>query len=481
MVDSLAIMIPCYAQAARKINNSVSQPPIMLKTNLISNCVEEWYADSGIPGVAAAVVRNGEIEWFQGFGETEVGNGITPSEHSRFRIASNTKTFTTVALMLMTEASMLSLEDPLLVHLPEFTSAGNLGGDLEDVTLRRLATHHSGLVSEHPLTDWSRHSFPKASEILNEIDSVNLVIPIDSAWKYSNLAYGLLGEVIHRLSGKSYDSWLTEEILRPLGMKDSTLRISQIPNDSLVNGYIPPRPGTTNLRPAPVVELNGMTAAGEMWSSVSDLAKWIGFMTDRDQNGETGLISRRYLNDMIRPVYVNDNWTLGQCMGWRAIRSRANVYLGHGGGIHGFASATIWNKPSGVGVILLASLWPLSTAGNIAKHVLDIVLDQANPLPNGLLRPDALVEGCAESPLSRYNGTYFAEPGLTRDIVAISQDTLHLGFEDSALSGRIPTIATTTSDVRFTVQNGRAAGESFTIQEDGSFRMSNFTYEPVES
>ena len=376
---------------------------------------------------------------------------------------------------------MLSLEDPLLVHLPEFTSAGNLGGDLEDVTLRRLATHHSGLVSEHPLTDWSRHSFPKTSEILNEIDSVNLVIPTDSAWKYSNLAYGLLGEVIQRPSGKSYDSWLTEEILRPLGMTDTTLRISQIPNDDLVNGYLPPRPGSTYPRLAPEVELNGMVAAGEMWSSVSDLAKWIGFMTGRNPNGETGIMSRRYLEDMIRPVYVNDDWTLGQCMGWRAIRSRDSVYLGHGGGIHGFASATIWNKPSGVGVILLASLWPVSTAGNIAKHLLDVVLDQADSLPNDGLQSDAVVEGSAESPLSQYNGTYFAEPGLTREVVAISQDTLHLGFEDSALLGRIPTIATTTSDGRLTAQNGRAAGESFTIREDGSFRMSNFTYEPVES
>ena len=459
----------------------MSQLPIMLKTSLISDCVEEWCADSGIPGAAAAVVRNGEIEWFQGFGETEIGNGISPSEHSRFRIASNTKTFTAAALMMMCEASMLSLEDPLLVHLPEFTSAGNLGGDLEDVTLRRLATHHSGLVSEHPLTDWSRHSFPKTSEILNEIDSVNTVIPTDSAWKYSNLAYGLLGEVIQRLSGKSYESWLTEEMLYQLGMTDSTLRISQIPDEDLVNGYLPPRPGTTYIRPAPAVELNGMAAAGEMWSSVSDLANWIGFMTDCDPKSETGVISRRYLEDMVRPVYVNDDWSLGQCMGWRAIRSGDSVYLGHGGGIHGFASGTIWNKPSGVGVILLASRWPLSTAGNIAKHLLDIVLDQSDSTTIVSSQTDAVVEGCAESPLSKYNGTYFAEPGLTRGIVAISQDALHLGFEDSALLGRISTIATTASDGRFTLQNGRAAGESFTFHEDGSFCMSNFTYEPVES
>ena len=478
--DSLAIMIPRYAKLARKDMNSVSQTPPMLPSELMSDCVEEWRVNSNIPCVAAAIVRRGEIEWFQGFGETEVGNGTTPSEHSRFRIASNTKTFTAAALMLMSESSMLALEDPLLVHVPEFTSARNLGGDLEDVTLRRLATHHSGLVTEHPLTNWSEHSFPNGSEILNTVDSVSVVVPTDSAWKYSNLAYGLLGEVIQRLSGKSYESWLMEELLLPLGMSDSTFQISQIPDSDRVNGYLPPRPGRSNLRPAPMVELNGMAAAGQMWSSVSDLAKWIGCMAGSDRHHASSPISQRLVDEMIRPVYVNHDWTLGQCIGWRAYRSFDRIYSGHGGGIHGFGSATVWNKPANIGAIVLASLWPESNCGAIAQWMLDTTINR-NDTPPCEPSPDGEVRGCTESPLSRYDGRYFAEPGLTRDVVAISQDSLHLGFEDSAILGRISTKANVASDGSLTVLNGRAAGESVTFLDDGSFCMSNFTYKPIDS
>ena len=460
---------------------SASNTHKLPSSDLISDHVEEWRVNSGIPSAAAAVVREGEIEWFQGFGETEIGNGNAPTEHSRFRIASNTKTFTAAALMLMSEASMLALEDPLLVHLPEFTSAGNLGGDLEDVTLRRLATHHSGLMTEHPLTDWSRHSFPTRSEILNSIDTIGIVIQTDAKWKYSNLAYGLLGEVIQRLSGKKYQSWLTEELLHPLGMSDSTFQFAEIPKVHRVNGHLPPRPGTSTIRPAPTVELNGLEAAGQMWSSVSDLAKWVGFMTDRNPNDATVPISRRYLDEMIRPVYVDDDWMFGQCIGWRATRSRDRVYLGHGGGIHGFSSATIWNRPSGFGVILLASMWPESTCSITARQLLEMTLNPADSRPRNEPQPDAEVIGSTDSPLSRHDGGYFAEPGLKRNVMSISQDVLHLGFEDSALSGRIPTIATSASDGSLIVQSGRAAGERLSFREDGTFRMSNFTYEPMES
>lgn len=461
--------------------NSVSETHNLPSCNLMSDLVEGWRVSSGIPSVAAAIVRDGEIEWFRGFGETEIGNGNAPTQHSRFRIASNTKTFTAAALMLMSEASMLALEDPLLVHLPEFASAGNRGGDLEDVTLRRLATHHSGLMTEHPLTDWSRHSFPTSSEVLNGIDAVSMVVPTDTMWKYSNLAYGLLGEVVQRLSGKKYQSWLTEELLRPLGMSDSTFQFAEIPEGQRVNGYLPPRPGTSTLRLAPTVELNSMEAAGQMWSSISDLAKWVGFMTGLNPNDATVPISRRYLDEMIRPAYVDDDWKLGQCIGWRATRSRDSVYLGHGGGIHGFSSATIWNRSSGVGVILLASMWPESTCGTIARKLLEMTLNPSGAQSHNDLPPDTEVSGSTDSPLSRHNGDYFAEPGLTRTVVAISQEDLHLGFEDSAISGRIPTIATSTYNGNFTVRSGRAAGETVAFRQDGAFRMSNFTFEPMES
>ena len=121
------------------------------KIRMWEDYVEEVRLAHRIPGIAVGMVCGSELAWFKGFGETELGNGEAPDEYSIFRVASNTKTVTATALMMLQESSMLSLDDPLLLYIPEFTSAAGIAGDLEDVTLRRMTAHYSGLTTEHPV------------------------------------------------------------------------------------------------------------------------------------------------------------------------------------------------------------------------------------------------------------------------------------------------------------------------------------------
>ena len=111
------------------------------------------------------------------------------------RVASVTKTFTATAIMQLRDQGRLTLEDPLARHVPEFASARAVRGDVEGVTLRRLLTHRSGLVTESPTHGWAALDFPSREEMLARLPETGIVIPQDSAFKYSNLAFGLLGEV----------------------------------------------------------------------------------------------------------------------------------------------------------------------------------------------------------------------------------------------------------------------------------------------
>ncbi len=450
------------------------------KTSMWEDHIEGVRVENGIPAIAAAIVRDGELAWFKGFGATEIGNGSPPHERSVFRVASNTKTFTATSLMLLQEASMLSLQDPLLLYLPEFTSANGEAGDLEDVTLRRLATHYSGLSTEHPATDWETPDFPTIDLMLDRIDEVSVVIPQDSQWKYSNMAYGFLGETVARLAGNSYRQFVHNELLEPLGMADTTFDRDDVAVENLVVGYSPPSPNDTDLRVAPYSDLRGLTSAGQMMTNCADLAKWLSFHMNAGGNGAKRLLSEASMREMHHPAYLDETWAAGQCIGWRAARRGDNVFLGHGGGIHGFGTMTLFHGESKTGVIVLTNLWPNVATGDLATDLLEMVVTGADESPAPTESPSrSQVEGGHSQELASIEGEYFAEPGFWVQISAISDDSVHLGsHEVSPYLLHAPTSAQRVSDLIFKVQEGRGVGELIEFSDE-QFVLGGFKYRKV--
>ena len=434
-----------------------------------------------IPGIAVGIVRGGNLDWFQGFGESELGGGAPPTERSVFRVASNTKTFTASALMILQESSMLTLDDPLLLHIPEFTSAAGIEGDLEDVTLRRLATHHAGLTTEHPSTDWDAPEFPTMDEMLRRIDEVQMVIPVDSAWKYSNMAYGFLGEVISRLSGQPYERFVQHELLDRVGMAATVFEYDEIAPENRVVGYSQPSIGSDVLRVAPYRPLNGLNSAGQLMSNVEDLAKWLALHALGYASDSTRLMNCRSRREMLHPVYLDSSWSTGQCIGWRANRNGDHVFQGHGGGIHGFGTQTLFHEASQTGVIVLTNLWPNSITAHLSSLLLKAALDldadwDEQPSAPEYHRPNS----DNSSKLRKYEGPYYAEPGCWLEIIATSDEALCLGnHESSPYNLHSPAGAQLVDEDTFKVVDGRAAGETFAIR-DGQFRLGGFKYSKVD-
>lgn len=464
----------------------MSKNQFTIQQSLWEEHIEQTRAEHRIPSIAVGIVSNGELAWFHSCGETQLGNRKPPHEHSTFRVASNTKTFTAATLMIMQEASMLSLDDPLLLHIPEFTAANPSAGNLEDVTLKRLATHYSGLPTEHPATDWDAPRFPHMQEMIERIDEVETVIPPDSQWKYSNMAYGFLGEAIARLSGKTFQQFIRSELLEPLGMADTTFHPEDVSEANRVTGYSPPSPEQDELRTAPYANLNGLDSAGQLITTVSDLAKWLVFHM-RDTHGpdkNSQLLSAHSMRELMHPAYINEKWSTGQCIGWRATRHSENVYLGHGGGIHGFGTQTIFHRPSQIGVVVLTNLWPNSATAQIATDILNMATNNATDqtqiqpaMPS--IKP---VENNPASPLSSYSGTYFAEPGFNIRIFAISDDAIHLDtLDETPYHLHTPAQANLVKNNKFKVQNGRAAGEIIGFAEDSSFTLGGFQYRKISN
>ncbi len=428
----------------------------------LDEIVNDNLDDERDAGLAAAVVDNGNIVWFTGVGHSDLDSRRKPDQFTTSRVASITKTFTATAILKLRDAGVLELEDPLVLHIPEFAAARALAGTVEAVTIKRLLTHHSGLSTEPPLPTWAEPAFPDIDRILDAISEAEIVIPQDSQWKYSNFAFGLLGEVVHRLTGKNYTEYVKSEIIGPLDLNYTTFDVDEVGPERMATGYLPGAQPGSSLRKAPYANLQGLASAGQLHSNVHDLARWIGFHTAAF---ESTVLDRKSLDEMHRPVYISADWSWGQALGWRAHRRGERVYQEHGGGIHGYSSQVVFNKPAKMGAITLANVWPPAPRDSVAMALLDAAIDakggrvsdeQAKP-PGTALPPE----------IDKFLGSYFAEPGVAANLTK-RENALRLepGAKDTMLLHTPCDLAVrpTADGLEIRVVNGRGAGETLDFQ-----------------
>ncbi len=174
-----------------------------------------------VPGAAIGIVRDQEHLWSRGFGYADLASDRFPNADTVFRCGSITKTFTATAIMQLREEGKLGIDDPLVRPIPEFGAVKARFGKPQDVTIRRLLTHTSGLAGEGPNNGWEKLEFPSIEGMLSALGRTEIVIEAESQYKYSNLGYALLGEVIARVSGQPYADYVQRNLLDPLGMNDS--------------------------------------------------------------------------------------------------------------------------------------------------------------------------------------------------------------------------------------------------------------------
>ncbi|MEC8991303.1 MAG: serine hydrolase domain-containing protein [Candidatus Latescibacterota bacterium] len=425
----------------------------------------------GLPGLVLGIVGEEGLLWSGGFGVVCLDGTDCPDENTVVRIASVTKTFTTTAILQLRDEGLLGLDDPLHQHIPEFGQAVERGGTVEEVTLRRLLTHRAGLVTESPVRGWGSLDFPSREEVLEALPRTEVVIPSDSAWKYSNLGFGLLGEVVSRLGRCSYDDYIRANILEPLDLESTSLDLTESMQQRAFCGYNLPafqdRPET-----APYAHLNGIAAAGQLHSTVADLARWVAFQFRGDGGARQGsqVLNGRTLNEMHRPQYVEPDWSAGQCLGWRATRVGNRVYHNHGGGIHGFSTQVWFDLASRAGAIVLMNMWPPPGGQNLAQDVLELLLGEAAP---ELPEPPGFE--AAPEELERFLGHYCAAPGIH----------VHIEFRDGQLcltgpTGRpyslhAPAQLEPTADAdKWLVRGGRGAGELATFEFDQNGEVAGY-------
>ena len=314
-------------------------------------------------GAAAGVVHGGELVWSGGAGFADLAGGRAAGPDVLYRIASITKTFTGTAILQLRDAGKLDLDDPVVTWVSELGASGSpdtIGG----VTIRRLLSHESGLVSEPPGTDFLAEPPSYEGVVARNLERAGEIftaVPPNTQVKYCNLGYQLLGEIVSRVSGTPYPQYVAERILAPLGMTSTGFE----PLDPALAarcavGYSG-RAFSDELSVAP--SMPPVWAEGGLWSTVSDLARWLSFQlaahpgaNRENEPADSPVLSAATRREMHKPRYLSDEeWTSAWGVTWYSVRKDDVTWVQHSGGLPGFVSNACFDRSSRVGAIVFVN------------------------------------------------------------------------------------------------------------------------------
>jgi CubicO group peptidase (beta-lactamase class C family) len=331
-------------------------------------------AEGRLPSLVAGVVHDGELAWWGGRG----GSGDAgPTADTQYRIGSITKTFTAVQVMRLRDAGRLSL-DTRVDELVPGTPAG-------DRTVGQLLAHASGLQAETSGPWWERSKGREWDELMGGVGPEALVYPAGRRFHYSNLGYGILGEIVARQREMPWAECLRRDVLDPLDMR----RTSTDAQPPAASG-LAVHPWAPVVMPEPAEDYRAMAPAGQLWSTVADLGRWARFLL-----GDTGdVLSPDTVAEMAEEAVLDslDAPAAGYGLGLSVQDVDGRRLVGHGGSVPGFLAVLLVDRQERTGVVTLTNATtglPLDLTTDLLRTLRELEPHVADPwtpspLPEGL-------------------------------------------------------------------------------------------------
>lgn len=363
--------------------------------------VEQFMAREHVPGLAIAISRDGEVLYEKGFGVRDLGTNepITPS--TMFGVASVTKSFTAVAIMQLAAEGKLSLDDPVIKHIPSFKLHGN--ADAGKVTIHHLLSHTTGIPPirrREELTKLNDHLHYLANEEYECLGE-----PGDY-FSYCNDAFLLLGAIIERVTGRLYRRYMTQRLLEPLQMHRSTFSLEEVARFHNVSVPYVKQAGSTLPVPAEWPLLGNYEVGGGIRSNVLDLLKYGQLFVNNGCYEGISIADSTHLRKMWQPVHqLTRTAYYGYAL--RVVPEYAGVTLvEHGGGQPGVSSHFGFVPEEGLVVAVLSNLdnVPIRELWlSAVNSALGLPLDQKDNI-------EPVYEASQEE-LERLTGTYCSGEG----------------------------------------------------------------------
>jgi CubicO group peptidase (beta-lactamase class C family) len=331
-----------------------------------------------IPGVAVGIVKDGRLVYARGFGVRRVGEPAMVDADTLFAIGSNTKAFTTAALAILVDEGKLRWDDKVIDYLPDFRLADPWV--TREFTIRDLLTHRSGLglgagdLLFVPRTDFSRGEIVRALRHLKPVSSFR------SEFAYDNLLYGVAGEVVAAASGRSWEDFVTERILAPLGMQACGVASDRLP--SRANVASPHVESNGVPAPVPLLEIPAIAPAGSIQCSVNGLAHWVSMQLAHGRvEGGKPLFSAATGEEMWTPQTIlrvggkraelTRTHFAAYGLGWGLEDFNGYKRVSHNGGLPGMVTHVGMVPELNLGVVVLTNAQDGAGLSAIALQVID--------------------------------------------------------------------------------------------------------------
>jgi CubicO group peptidase (beta-lactamase class C family) len=333
---------------------------------------QRFYAESAkmnhLPGVAYGVVAGDSLIFSGGYGMTDVETGEKVTSQSLFRIASMSKSFTAMAILKLRDEGKLTLSDQASRYIPNLEQLIYLTSDAPPVTIFNLLTMTAGFPEDNP---WGDRFLDISDEaLMNQVgEGISFSNVPSLHYEYSNLGFGLLGHIISEVSGVPFQEYITNNILRPLGMEHTFWEYSSAPKELLAMGY---RWKDDHWDPEPMLHDGAFAAMGGLITSVDDFSKYIAFHLSAwppRSEPESGPVKRSTIREMHRmnnPGYSASPDRLGDDpspllqgygYGLRVVKDQEGVLeVGHNGGLPGFGSSYMFYPQYGIGIMAFSNL-----------------------------------------------------------------------------------------------------------------------------
>jgi CubicO group peptidase (beta-lactamase class C family) len=334
-----------------------------LTTKDIDKLVETTMTAFDVPGIAVAVIRDDKVIHMKGYGVRSIATGEKTDENTLFAIASNSKAFTAAALAILTDEGKLSWETRVIDIIPEFRLYNSYV--TEDFNIKDLLTHRSGLgLGAGDLMLWPDSSSFTREDIIHNLRFLKQTSPFRTKYDYDNLLYIVAGEVVERISGMSWEEFVEERIMKPLGMEKSAASTGRLKEASNIIDAHVPVDGT--LRVVPKYESDLMNPAGGIWSSVADMSRWVIMQLNSGRYGENPekrIFSEAAHREMWTPQTIIPVRSPGPYrshfaaygLGWRLTDVSGYLQASHTGGLSGIVTQVTLIPELKLGIIVFTN------------------------------------------------------------------------------------------------------------------------------
>ncbi|TWH16585.1 MULTISPECIES: serine hydrolase [Pseudoxanthomonas] len=385
-------LVPLAPAVAQEPAAATAPAPAALDPAQLGAWVEAARERFEVPGIAVAVVKDGQVVFEGGWGVRELGQPDPVDAHTLFAIASNTKAFTAASLAMLADEGKLSLEDRVVEHLPEFRMADPYV--TAQMRVRDLLTHRSGLgLGAGDLLFWPGSDY-STEEVVARLKDVPLASSFRERYAYDNILYAAATLLIERVSGQSYAQFLQQRFFDPLGMAGTRFNADALrPGDRAASGHA--KADFTTLRPTFPLTWHNAAGAGGIYSSVHDMARWMnaqlagGRYTDAEGREQRLFSERRHKSmwTLHTPINIPEPAVpelaasrpdfLGYGEGWMLSTYRGEKLVWHTGGWPGMVSRVTLVPGRNLGVVVLTNQESGGAFNAVTLHVLDAFLQPA--------------------------------------------------------------------------------------------------------